>query len=136
MIIDPEKEPNGIIFILLRNDNKVLLMQRDGNSKYYPYTWTFPGGACDDGEAFLDACIREADEEFEAKLHPNDCTLIMKRINNHNWVYVCTVSDNTELRQHEGADMAWKSVAELQDLELGYEQEDIIPVLADFIDRQ
>ncbi|MEK7152565.1 MAG: NUDIX domain-containing protein [Patescibacteria group bacterium] len=136
MIIDPSEESDGMIFILLRPDNRVLLMLRDENSRYFSNTWTFPGGACDYGEGFLAACIREAHEEFEANLQPNDCKLIMKRLNNHSLVYVCKISNNNTLKQHEGKDMSLKTIEELKELELGYEQADIVPVLQDYVVNQ
>jgi len=136
MVIDPKNEPDGVIFILIHPDSTVLLQLRDSNSKYFPNMWVFPGGSCDDGEDHISACVREAEEEFEAGLNPNNCTLLMKRLNDKNWVYVCPIDNSKKLVLHEGADFGWKTIEEIKDLDLGYEQSDIVGPLEDFLQRK
>lgn len=71
---EPErfKVPVGI-FIMLRQNNKVLL-QRRKNSSFSGY-WGFVGGHLDGHEQIVSAAIREAKEEVGIDIRPEDLTL-------------------------------------------------------------
>lgn len=51
----------GIVFCFLIDDGKVLLIRRE--KEPYKGTLTVPGGKKEPGETFLDACVREMEEE-------------------------------------------------------------------------
>ena len=66
----------GVIFLITNNENRFLLEQRDGNSKLSKWSWVFPGGVKDEGEDTLQTVVREAKEEFDIDLKPNECEKI------------------------------------------------------------
>ncbi len=122
-------EPRGVIFILLSPEGKVLLQQRDHHDTRFAFRWCFPGGACEGSEEYGHALEREAKEEFDVSLDSRRCQLMMKRLGDQNWVYLCPASDFESLTQHEGLAMRWMTIDEVQDLDLGWNQQDIVPVL-------
>lgn len=50
--------------IILRNDNKVLFVQRSETKKILPNIWAFPSGTVEKGEQIKETVIREAKEEL------------------------------------------------------------------------
>ena len=66
------KVPIGI-FIMLRQDDKVLLQLRQ-NCSFSGY-WGFVGGHLDGNEQIVSAAIREAKEEIGVDISPEDLTL-------------------------------------------------------------
>lgn len=59
------------VHIILINDNKILLQKRKG-SKLWPGYYALPAGHIDEGETQYDALVREAKEELEIEINPND----------------------------------------------------------------
>ena len=57
--------------VVFMRDGKVLMVK----AGYKDY-WTFPGGIVDEGEAPLDAAIREAQEEVGVSLQPDELQFI------------------------------------------------------------
>lgn len=51
------------IHILVRNNNKYLLIKRNGNDQYDPSCWDLPGGGINYKEEPFDTAIRETKEE-------------------------------------------------------------------------
>ena len=127
-----QKEPRGIVFIITK-EQKFLLQLRDEHSLRDPNKWVFPGGRSDKGEDEVATVIREAKEETDLDLQQKDCTLIMKRFAGQNSVYVCTLKQNQKLKVNEGAAFEWMTLDEVNQLELGYDQDDIVPVLKRYI---
>ncbi|MBI2109488.1 MAG: NUDIX domain-containing protein [Parcubacteria group bacterium] len=50
--------------IILRDENKVLFVQRSANKKSLPNIWAFPSGTIEEGESPEETTIREAKEEL------------------------------------------------------------------------
>lgn len=73
------KLPVGI-FVIFRQDNKVLLQLRHNCS--FDGHWGFVGGHLDGGEQIVFAAIREAKEEVGVNIQPKD--LILKNIRHSN----------------------------------------------------
>lgn len=59
------------VFIILRKDNKVLLLQRQ-NTGYRDGDYDFPAGHLEEGETVVNAAIREAKEEASVDIEPSD----------------------------------------------------------------
>ncbi len=122
-------EKTGVIFALVR-DNKILMQQRDGNCKKFPFSWCLPGGGSDDDESYEMTLLREVKEEYGIDLTPEQCTYLMDYNNGRtNKVFVCNITQNQEPVLNEGLSMKWMTIDEIEKLELGFNQEGIIPVL-------
>jgi 8-oxo-dGTP pyrophosphatase MutT (NUDIX family) len=128
-------EPPGVIFVLVLPSRQVLLQQRDQADEKFPGSWCFPGGACEMGETHLQTVIREAKEEFNADLDISECQFLMSRKAGRNKVFVCTIPSAKGLKLQEGAAMQWYSIEEVQAMELGFQQADILPGLRKFLDE-
>lgn len=120
----------GVVFVLVR-DNKVLLQQRDGNCKRFPFMWCLPGGGSEAGEAYEATLLREVKEEFDLDLKIEQCDFLMD-YNDGPYplkVYLCKISVDQKPKLQEGLAMKWMTIDEIEKLELGFHQEGIIPVL-------
>lgn len=60
------------IHILIRKENKYLLLRRSSNDKENPDNWDLPGGGIDFGEQPFDAAIRESKEEAGVDIRTKD----------------------------------------------------------------
>lgn len=131
------KKETGVVFILMRPNGELLLQLRDDSSPQYPNTWVFPGGGKEDEEKYLDAAIREANEECGVVLRREDCDLIatysVPGMVSDNHVFVCRINGSQEIVINEGADMKWMSIDEVRNLKLGYKQEIFISELEEFL---
>lgn len=63
---DKSQKANLASLLILKKDNKVLLMKRKDGP--FEGLYTFPSGKVDDGESFTDAIIRETKEEINLDL--------------------------------------------------------------------
>ncbi|MFA7194025.1 MAG: NUDIX hydrolase [Candidatus Paceibacterota bacterium] len=122
----------GVVFVLVR-DNKILMQQRDGNCKKFPFRWCIPGGECEDGEEYETALLREIKEEYDFDLKIDDCSFVMDYKNGADKVYICNVSHDQEPKLGEGLSMKWMSFEEIENLDLGFNQAAMIPVLKKFL---
>jgi hypothetical protein len=86
------------------------------------------------GETHLQTVIREAKEEFDADLDISECQYLMGRKSGRNKVFVCNLPSAKGLKLNGGAAMQWYSLEEVEALELGFQQADILPGLRKFLD--
>lgn len=67
----------GVINLIIKKDDKVLLFFRnDGFFNYDGGWWVLPAGHIEQGETARDAAIREAKEELDINIAPNDIKLV------------------------------------------------------------
>jgi len=53
-----------IVLALIVRAQKILLVKRSTDRKFYPGTWSFPGGHVESGESLRSALVREIREEL------------------------------------------------------------------------
>jgi len=63
------------VYLVLIKDNKILLSQRY-NTGYFDDNYSFPAGHLDENETLKQAMVREAKEEINVVLDPEDLELI------------------------------------------------------------
>lgn len=63
------------VYIVFRRDDKVLLLKR-ANTGYRDGEYSMPSGHFDGGESALTAAVREAKEETDIELNPQNLTLV------------------------------------------------------------
>jgi 8-oxo-dGTP diphosphatase len=122
-------KPSGEILMQLRDDG-------NGNVIPYPNMWNFPGGAIEEGEAYIDTAVREMEEEFELKINPDNLKLVWTYGHDNtknDYVLAGNVDSNAKLVLHEGADMQWFTLEQIKKLELGFEQAKILPYVEQFL---
>ncbi len=118
----------GVIFALVR-DNKILMQQRDGNCKRFPFMWCIPGGAREDNEDYEVTLIREIKEEYSLDLSIDECTYLTNSTEGLDKLYICTVGKQQEPVLNEGLSMKWMNIEEIESLNLGFNQKDLIPFI-------
>ncbi len=126
----------GATFIIIRPTKEILMQLRDGNSKRYPNAWCFPGGTIEPNEDEIKTIIREIKEEYELNIDAESCKELM--IYNLSYgvsakVFICIYNKNQEPILHEGAGMKWMRLEEIKNIQLGFEQDKIIPKLEEFL---
>ncbi len=123
----------GVIFALTR-DNKILMQQRDGNCKKFPFMWCIPGGAKEEVDnTHEDTLLREIKEEYDLDIKSEQCTYFMDYHGGADKVYMCKVNLVQEPKLREGLEMKWMTIEEIEKLKLGFNQEGIIEVLKTII---
>lgn len=128
-------------FIPVRQSGEILMQLRDdGNGKIIPYPnmWNFLGGGVEGNESNIEAAVREAKEECNLEVGADSYRLIFvydhdNTVSDH--VYVCDVSSSWEPEMNEGREMRWMKLEEVKNLQLGFEQEKIIPELEKFLQQ-
>lgn len=119
----------GVIFCLLRG-GKVLMQQRDGNCKKFPFMWCLPGGTREEHDkTYEETLLREIKEEYSLELSIEQCTQFMEYNDGADKVYLCNLGPNQEPVLKEGLAMRWMTIDEIERIELGFNQYGIIPVL-------
>lgn len=59
--------------IIIRNkENEILFIQRSFKKKTLPGSWSFPSGTVEEGENIFETAIREANEELDIEIEPNE----------------------------------------------------------------
>lgn len=133
---------NSTTAIIISPENNVLMQLRDdGNGVHIPYPnmWNFPGGRNENGESEIECLTREMREEFELEVMPEKCKKIISYRHDdatHDAVFVCHIDSEPELPLHEGAAIKWMSLSEIKRLELGFDQEKIIPHLETYLSKK
>lgn len=118
----------GVIFALIR-DKKILMQQRDEHCPKFPLMWCLPGGGSEEGESREETLLREVKEEYDIDLELSQCTHFMDYNDGADNVYICKINSNQEPRLGEGKAMKWMTIEEIEQLDLGFHQAGIIPVL-------
>ncbi|MFA6338855.1 MAG: NUDIX domain-containing protein [Candidatus Paceibacterota bacterium] len=118
----------GVMFCIVRN-NKILMQQRDGNCKRFPYMWCLPGGTREENESYEVTLLREIKEEYDLDIKNEDCEYLMDYHDGATKVYICKISEKQEPHLKEGMAMKWMTIAEIEKLHLGFDQNKIIPFL-------
>lgn len=138
-VMENNKKIIAATFILLRHSGEMLMQLRDSKSKRYPNSWCFPGGTVEPNEEEVVTIVREVKEEYELDVRESDCKELMVHDLSYGVsakVFVCRVSDDQKPVLHEGAAMQWMKIDEIKKLQLGFEQEKIIPKLEGFLQAQ
>lgn len=126
---------SGVVFIILR-DNKVLMQLRDENSLAYKNRWCFPGGGSDKDEQPKETLVREVKEEYGLNIVFENCIYLMTRKHGrNNRVFVCPIDNTQEPVLYEGADMKWMTIEEVKDIDIGFEQGDVIKALDNYLQQ-
>lgn len=119
----------GVIFAIVR-DKKILMQQRDGNCKRFPFMWCLPGGAKEESDkTYEDTLLREIKEEYGLDMKLEQCNYFMEYNEGADKVYLCRINQQQEPILKEGFDMRWMNIEEIEKLKLGFNQEKIIEVL-------
>lgn len=71
---------------ILNSENKILIQKRSEQKKLEPNVWAMTGGSVIFGETPKETIVREAKEELDIDINPNDLQLITKIKSLNVWV--------------------------------------------------
>jgi 8-oxo-dGTP pyrophosphatase MutT (NUDIX family) len=132
----------GAIFIIQNEAGRLLLEQRNANSKRSQWGWVFPGGKREEiDNDTLDTVVRESLEEFGIEINKEAVQKIgeIDREVEEGFlsIYLVKIIQPSKLVISESAGGGWFSVEEIEKMELGYSQKArIFPVLISFLESQ
>ena len=134
------KTIKGIICIILNENNRFLLEQRDNNSRLFKWSWVFPGGSVEGNESTTQTVLREIDEEFGITLSESDIMKIGEcgryLDNGFNEIWFTKVSGIPRLHIKESAGAGWYTLEDIKSMNLGYGQNELVlPVLEDYLNQ-
>ena len=106
--------PYGAAGLILRNADGHLLMTHRSEFVHFGGTWSFPGGAIEEGETPVDAAVREVGEELGIPSVAVDVVTTLAGLDHGVWRYTYVLADlnpqwsELELRVNwEATDVAW-----------------------------
>ncbi len=105
--------------VLFDENGQILIIQRSETDDRRPLQWDVPGGAVDEGEDYLAAAIREAEEEVGITIDPANAHIVyatsdMTEKGNVIWVYfVARVQNQDPVLSHEHSAFDWIPLAEV-----------------------
>jgi 8-oxo-dGTP diphosphatase len=132
---------DAVTFIPIHPDGKILMQLRDdGGEKTIPYPnmWCFPGGGKEEKETHIEAVIREMKEEFNLDVGRDDCHLIMEYDHDDNrgdQIFICRIPQDAMPELHEGAEMKWMTLEEIERVPLAWQQHTILSELKEKIKK-
>ncbi len=128
-----QQKATGTTFLLVRPNGEVLLQLRDEKTRYYPNTWCFPGETSEGEEKAISAVIRGIKEEYDLEVVEDACQFFamnsLPHISQEVAVFICRVKEDQTPKLKEGKEMRWMSLGEIKKLELGFEQNKLLPRL-------
>ncbi len=68
--------PYASLVIIFNEEKKVLLLKRSQEVDSYQGLWGFPGGTIEEGEASVNAAVREVFEETSLKISPKNLVYV------------------------------------------------------------
>lgn len=84
-------------------------------------------------ETHEETLLREIKEEYDLDVKNEDCTYITDYPISGNKVYICNVDSSQEPKLGEGLSMKWMTIDEIEILSLGFDQENLIQSLKQYI---
>lgn len=110
----------NVAYILIRNNNSLLLVKRSEKSKF-SNMWELPGGKIEENESPEETIIRECYEETKIKLNKENIKLVkvtkLKDINV--FIFSTRLSEKKEvILSDEHSDFAWVDINKLKTFDL------------------
>lgn len=127
----------NVVVVVLCNGDKILLNSRPIGKPMAGY-WEFPGGKIEESETFVDAAIRELNEELGIIILDNDCKHIDTIYQDYEHASVCLeiVKVNNwvgDISALENQEISWQIIGGCIDVEpLLPTTKKIIDILLDF----
>jgi mutator protein MutT len=111
-----KKALSGAVVVIVREDDRTLLLLRPKIARWAPLKWGFPGGKIEEGETPEAAAVRETKEETDLDVVKLN-SLALKVDKPIATYYTRDYTGNVQI-DYEHDDWAWVSLDEMKDYEL------------------
>lgn len=113
------------IFILtltiINNENKILIQKRSEQKRLEPNVWAMTGGSVILGENSKETIVREAKEELDIDINPNELKFMTKFKTGNVWIDTYILKHNYDIskmkfQEDEVSDAKWATWEEINTL--------------------
>lgn len=116
-----DNEYNVGVELWIINSNKEILLTQRSSLKSHPLQWESPGGCLIAGENSIQGAIREAKEEINLNLNPQDLKLLTTHLYKKQFVDIYLINLNIDistliLQEEEISDIKLVSISEFLEL--------------------
>lgn len=134
----------GVNYILYAKNKFIILQKRDNKTRTEPNKWVFPGGALNKNEDCLNAVVREIEEETGIKLGRSECKFFSDfrypwyKPTERNRFFIAYLPRRQRIKPEriEGQKMQWKNLKTIKNLNLGGNQNSIIPKIESILKKR
>lgn len=126
----------GISVILRKPSGKILVQLRSLDAHCYPNKWCFPGGGLDPGETHETAAVREVGEECDVVLDRKNLKFAFAFDHDGHkcdHFFVVDVRENILVECYEGQRLEWRTIEEIEELDLADWLVDAVQLLKSFL---
>lgn len=143
--IESKEDVRGALFVVVDEDNKILMQQRDENCWHYPLMWCVPGGHRKEGESPTDAAVRELFNEYNITVSAKNAEVIKNHKQPHADGYTQVTlfripnSAKESIIKKEGKTYTFYSLDEIREIQktkgLGFGNEQFLDDIEEFLTR-
>ena len=106
---------------IINSENKILIQKRSEQKRLEPNVWTMTGGSVILGEKSPETIVREAKEELDIDINPDDLKLITRFRTGNVWIdtYILKCDydvSKMKFQKDEVSDAKWETWEEIDDL--------------------
>lgn len=106
---------------IINSENKILIQKRSEQKRLEPNVWAMTGGSVILGEKSPETIVREAKEELDIDINPDDLKLITKFRTGNVWIdtYILKCDydvSKMKFQEEEVSDVKWATWKEIDDL--------------------
>lgn len=106
---------------IINSENKILIQKRSEQKRLEPNVWAMTGGSVILGEKSPETIVREAKEELDIDINPDDLKLITKFRTGNVWIdtYILKCDydvSKMKFQEEEVSDAKWATWKEIDDL--------------------
>ena len=106
---------------IINNENKILIQKRSEQKRLEPNVWAMTGGSVILGEKSKETIVREAKEELDIDINPNELKLITKFKTGNVWIDTYILKCNYDISKmkfqaEEVSDAKWATWSEINTL--------------------
>ncbi len=106
---------------IINNENKILIQKRAEQKRLEPNVWAMTGGSVILGEKSKETIVREAKEELDIDINPNELKLITKFKTGNVWIDTYILKYNYDISKmkfqaEEVSDAKWATWLEINTL--------------------
>ena len=106
---------------IINNENKILIQKRSEKKRLDPNVWAMTGGSVIFGEKSKETIVREAKEELDIDINPNELKFMTKFKTGNVWIDTYILKHDYDIskmkfQEDEVSDVKWATWEEINEL--------------------